>query len=148
MKNDDLGQSAARRVEPIGEEQTTDEVQSQSVPAPREEEEAQNVPDEDAGDEEIVDDGEEDDLTRPANEKKTRKKSGADLVVEILLEQAKALFTTPDGSTFVQLPMADHSEVLAVDGHTVRTWLAYRCYETHGMILAASSVTSGLNVIN
>lgn len=86
----------------------------------------------------------EDPATAEAN---AQKKSGADRAVEVLLAETTDIFVTPDGTPFVRLPVNHHSEVLPLNGTTMKSWLGYRVHQLTGSVPTSAALAAALNVI-
>jgi hypothetical protein len=82
-----------------------------------------------------------------ADEQEPKKKSQADAVVEVLLEEATEVFTTPDGIPFVRLPVDKHHEIIPLNGADMKSWLGWRVYQNSGQVPGNSVLGAALNVV-
>jgi hypothetical protein len=82
-----------------------------------------------------------------ADEQEPKKKSQADAVVEVLLEEATDVFTTPDGIPFVRLPVDKHHEIVPLNGADMKSWLGWKIYQKSGQVPGNSVLGAALNVV-
>ena len=84
--------------------------------------------------------------TSTADEQKA-KRSQADRVVEMVLEETTDVFTTPEGTPFVQLPVEHHHEVVALNSADMKSWLGWKIYQKSGRVPGNSVLAAALNVV-